>query len=99
MNTGIETPTFAKQADAIWSESERLDFIGWIARNPLAGDVIPGAEGTRKVRWTVADQGKRGGVRVIYFNRSVAGLIYLVAIYRKSGQSDIRPADIAEIDP
>ena len=27
MHTVIETPTFAKQADQIWSEAERLDFI------------------------------------------------------------------------
>jgi len=45
MHTVIETPTFARQADKIWSESERLDFISWLARNPLAGDVIPDAEG------------------------------------------------------
>lgn len=98
MLTVIETPTFAKQAGAIWSESERLDFIGWIARHPLAGDVIPGAKGARKVRWTVAGAGKRGGVRVIYFNRSAAELIYLVAIYRKSDQGNIRSGDIPGID-
>lgn len=98
MHTVVETPTFAKQADAIWSESERLNFIDWIARHPLAGDVIPGSEGARKMRWTVVGAGKRGGVRVIYFNRTAAGLIYLVAIYRTSDQGNIRPAVIPEID-
>lgn len=57
-----------------------------------------GSEGARKVRWTVAGAGKRGGVRVIYFYRTAAGLIYPVAIYRKSDQGNIRPADIPEID-
>ena len=70
----------------------------WIVRHPLAGDVIPAAEGARKVRWTVAGAGKPGGTRVIYFNRLASGLIYLVAIYRKVDQTNIRPGDISEID-
>ena len=41
MRTVIETPTFQKQAEKIWSEDERLAFIDWIASNPLAGNVIP----------------------------------------------------------
>ena len=40
MLTIIETPTFQKQAEKIWADDERLDFIAWIAQNPLAGDVI-----------------------------------------------------------
>jgi len=41
MRTVVETSTFQKQADKLWSEDERLAFIDWIAANPLAGDVIP----------------------------------------------------------
>ena len=54
MYTVIETPTFQKQAEKIWTESERIEFINWTAENALVGDVIPGAQGARKVRWTVA---------------------------------------------
>jgi hypothetical protein len=54
MYTVIETPTFQKQAEKIWTESELMEFINWIAENALVGDVIPGAQGARKVRWTVA---------------------------------------------
>ncbi len=53
MRTVIETPTFQKQAAKLWSEDERLSFIDWIAANPLAGDVIPGADGARKVAGAV----------------------------------------------
>ncbi|ESQ15816.1 MAG: DNA-binding protein [Thiohalocapsa sp. PB-PSB1] len=95
----VETASFANQADTIWTESERLAFVSWIARNPLAGDVISGAAGARKVRWTVIGKGKRGGVRVTYFNRLAAGLIYLMAIYRKADQATIAPGDIPEVDP
>lgn len=68
MHTVAETEIFQRYAAAIWSESERLEFIEWIAANPLAGDVIPGSGGCRKVRWSRAGMGKRGGARVIYFN-------------------------------
>ncbi|MCK7576432.1 MAG: hypothetical protein MZV65_11410 [Chromatiales bacterium] len=57
MQTVIETPTFQKQADAIWSEDERLDFVTWIARNPLAGDVIPGA--ARRAESALGDSSER----------------------------------------
>ncbi|WAR46960.1 transcriptional regulator [Methylomonas rapida] len=90
----IETPTFQKQADKVWSESERLAFIDWIAANPLAGNVIPGADGARKVRWSIAGQGKRGGVRVIYFNFTEQGTLVLVAMYQKTDQTNLKPGDI-----
>jgi hypothetical protein len=94
MRTVIETPTFQKQADKICSESERLAFIDWIAVNPLAGDVIPGADGARKVRWGRAGSGKRGGVRVVYFNLTEQGVVVLVMMYAKSDQANIAHGDI-----
>lgn len=96
MNTVIETPIFQKQSKKNWSEGERLDFISWIAVNPLAGDVIPNAEGARKVRWSISGRGKRGGARIIYFNQSKQGKIILIAIYKKSDQTNISPREIQE---
>lgn len=94
MLTIIETPEFQKQAAKIWTDSERMDFICWLAENPLAGDVIPGADGARKVRWTIAGKGKRAGTRVIYFNLSDDGALLLIAVYSKSEQTNIAPAKI-----
>ena len=94
MYTVVETPTFQKQAEKIWSESERMDFIDWIAENPLSGNVIPGAQGARKVRWSVAGRGKRGGVRVIYFNLTNQGVLILLMVYTKSEQSNLEPGEI-----
>lgn len=39
VRTVIETPTFQKQAEKLWTQDERLEFIDWIAENPLAGDI------------------------------------------------------------
>ncbi len=94
MRTVIETPTFQKQAAKIWAESERLEFIDWIAANPLAGDVIPGADGARKVRWGRAGSGKRGGVRIVYFNLTEQGVVILVLLYAKANQANVQPNDI-----
>ena len=94
MRTVIETPTFQKQAEKLWTETERLEFIGWIALNPLAGDVIPGAEGARKVRWSRSGSGKSGGARVIYFNLTQREVVLLVAMYAKADRANMLPAEI-----
>lgn len=52
--TVVETPTFLRQADAIWEEGERQALVDFIARNPESGDIIPGTGGVRKVRWARA---------------------------------------------
>jgi hypothetical protein len=91
--TIIETPIFTADAKDIWREDERGEFCAWLAQSPEAGDVIPGAGGCRKVRWARQGVGKRGGVRVIYFNRLANGVIYLLVIYAKSVRDNI-PAHI-----
>jgi len=93
MYTIIETPTFQEDARSIWSEEERGAFCAWLAANPDVGQVIPGSGGCRKVRWSMAGTGKRGGVRVIYFNRLPSGEIWLLVIYSKSVTGNI-PAHI-----
>jgi mRNA-degrading endonuclease RelE of RelBE toxin-antitoxin system len=94
MHTVIETPTFQKQAEKVWTEAERLGFIDWIAANPEAGDVIPGVDGARKVRWGRAGAGKSGGVRVIYFNLNEREIVLLVMLYAKSERGNVTTAEI-----
>lgn len=94
MRTVIETPTFQKQANKIWLEDERLEFIAWIAANAQAGDVIPGAEGARKVRWNRSGTGKSGGTRVIYFNLTEEEIVLLVAVYSKSDKVNMTSSEI-----
>ena len=83
MQTVAETEIFQRYAATIWTDAERIEFINWIAGNPLAGDVIPGSGGCRKVRWSRAGMGKRGGARVIYFNAQ-DGRIWLLIVYAKA---------------
>jgi hypothetical protein len=89
--TVAETAVFIRQAADLWTDEERADFVNFIARNPEAGDLIPGAGGLRKVRWNRKGTGKRGGVRVIYFFHNPEMPIYLLMLYAKSQRDDLSP--------
>ena len=95
MRTVIETPTFQKQAAALWTDDEREAFIDFIAADPDAGDVIPGADGARKLRWQRPGMGKRGGgARVIYFHLVADQVVLLVMVYAKAQRKNVKPKDI-----
>ena len=96
MRTVAETPMFQRYADEIWSEDERLEFISWIALNPLAGALIPGTGGCRKVRWSRAGVGKRGGTRATYFIPSET-TIWLLIVYTKSKYDNLPSAFVAQL--
>ncbi|WAW06092.1 type II toxin-antitoxin system RelE/ParE family toxin [Oxalobacter formigenes] len=91
MYTVIETDIFQKHISNIWTEEERLEFVSWIANNPLAGDVVPRAGGVRKVRWKRSGMGKSGGIRVIYYNMFDDGEIWLLIAYSKSKFDNLPP--------
>ncbi len=93
MYTVAETATFTKQADRYWNGEERSAFIEFIARCPDAGEIVPGSGGVRKVRWAAKGKGKRGGVRVVYFNMLDAGTIWLLLVYGKNVTENI-PAHV-----
>src|SRR5690606_31230894 len=93
MYTVIETPLFASFAGDYWSDADREAFAVFIASNPEVGDVVPGSGGVRKMRWGAQGRGKRGGVRVIYFNRLANGEIWLLTIYGKGVRENI-PAHV-----
>lgn len=84
MFTVVETDVFVRYAQAIWSDTERDEFIGWIANNPMSGAVIPETGGLRKVRYARQGMGKRGGARVIYYNVLDDGKIWLLVVYSKA---------------
>ena len=73
MHTVVESDTFQRLWPLYWTEDERGAFASFLASHPDAGDVIVGTGGLRKVRWSRAGSGKRGGVRVIYFFSQCCG--------------------------
>jgi hypothetical protein len=89
MLTIAETEVFSAIWPNYWTPEEFGDFCAWLAFHPEAGDVIPGSGGCRKVRWAVDGRGKRGGVRVIYFNRLAGGKVWLISMYAKNIRENI----------
>jgi len=97
MQTVAETPTFIKQAAALFSDEEKVALIDHLATNPLAGDEIPGAGGVRKVRFAMRGRGKRGGARVIYYYYSDDAPIYALLAYGKNQKTDLTPDEAAAV--
>ncbi len=91
----IEFKRFAKQANKLWNKAERAEFIDFIAKTPLAGDVVQGTGGIRKVRWTQAKrgQGKRGGTRVMYYYLAKDLTLFLLALYSKGDKADLTASE------
>jgi hypothetical protein len=95
--TVAQTPIFQKYAAAIWTSDELDRLVNWIALNPLAGDVIPGSGGLRKVRWFASGRGKRGGARVIYYNLLQDGTVWLLMAYTKARLDNLPPKVLKEL--
>lgn len=62
-----------------------------LLENPLAGDVIPGLNGARKIRIQLGTKGKSGGGRVIYLDIFEASKTYLLFAYPKNVQENLTP--------
>ena len=97
MYTVVETPLFTKLWPRYWHEDERGAFAAFLAQNPEAGDVIPGTDGLRKVRWSRAVSGKSSGVRVIYYTRFASGALMLLVLYAKSERGNLSAKQLVEI--
>lgn len=89
MYTVVQTPVFDKMVQTLLSQAEQDELAVFLANYPESGDVIPQSGGCRKLRWQAKGQGKRGGSRVIYFNRLQNGKIYLLLIYAKAKTDNI----------
>lgn len=91
--TVIETPEFLSAARGLWDEEERAALVEYLAYNPMAGEVIKGTGGVRKLRWRLEGRGKRGGARVIYFYHSSGLPLFALTAYAKNERADLSQAD------
>jgi hypothetical protein len=91
--TVIEMPEFLSATRALMDEDERATLVEFLAYRPMAGDLVKGTGGVRKLRWGLKGRGKRGGARVIYFYHSVDLPLFLLTAYAKNVRSDLSGAD------
>jgi len=90
LQTVVELTEYLKQATTCMSDDSRTNFITFIAKNPLAGCLIPGTGGARKVRWQKEKGGgKRGGVRIIYYYHSQDLPLFLFTVYGKTQRENL----------
>ena len=90
----IEAPIFTKRIGDILSDDEYGELQWALIANPVAGTVIPGGHGLRKLRWATTGGGKSGGLRVIYYCLMKDEKIYLIFPYKKSEQEDLTKAQL-----
>jgi hypothetical protein len=92
----IELQPFSLVRDAHFGGDEHFAlFQTHLAALPDVGDVMPGCNGLRKVRWNDPrrGKGKRGGLRVVYLTLPEIRVILLVDVYDKGEAEDLSPRE------
>jgi len=76
-------------------DDKELNFLELeLMKNPLIGDIIQGSKGVRKVRWSVGNKGKRGGVRIFYLDITATKEVYLLAVISKNEKANLTKSEI-----
>ncbi len=75
------------------TDQERALLVDYLAYNPTAGDLIVGTGGVRKLRWSLAGRGKRGGARVVHFYHGAEMPLFALTAFAKNEQADLSQQD------
>lgn len=97
MQTVVETPSYLKAAEGIFSEAEREDIVAMVVAKPECGEVIPGTGGFRKVRIGRSGIGKRGEARAIYILRNEEFPVFLITAYPKNKKENLTKRERNEL--
>jgi len=91
--TFIELPPFERLRSQYLDDAAYRILQLELMANPMAGDVIEGTGGLRKVRQPDPrrGKGKRGGLRVIYYWWLGGGQFWLFTVYDKDQADDLTP--------
>ncbi len=88
----VETPVFTAAVTSLLSDEEYRQLQLALVIRPEQGALIRGTGGLRKLRWGAKGQGKRGGVRVIYYWHPGEQFFYMLMLYAKARQDDLTPS-------
>jgi hypothetical protein len=97
MQTVVETPSYLKAAEKLFSSEERGAIVAMVSGDPACGDLITGTGGFRKVRFGRSGMGKRGGARIVYIFRGAQFPIFLIAAYGKNEKANLTKAERNEL--
>ena len=93
----VETSIFTRQIRTLLKDDEYRELQEVLVINPLAGALIRGSGGLRKVRWSVEGRGKSGGIRVIYYYLAHDAQILMLAAYAKGAKDDLTDKEVAAL--
>ena len=97
MITVAELPEYIRGASKLLDADERQDIINYLAAHPKSGDLMEGTGGVRKLRWGRGNQGKSGGVRVIYYFHSDLIPLYLLTLFAKNERTNLSKSERNEL--
>lgn len=80
----VETRLFTRLVTEFFSDEEYTRIQLELMKDPVAGQVIRGSGGVRKLRWAAHDRGKRGGFRIVYFVRHPDAIFWMLTLYPKN---------------
>jgi hypothetical protein len=90
----FRTKTFTKAVKKLGITEDEVKAVeDEIAVDHTAGDVIAGTSGARKIRFSMAGKGKRGGGRAIYVAIVAEDTAYMITAYSKATQDDLTKDD------
>ncbi len=85
----IETSIFTKRIKEAMSDDSYRELQNILIACPETGKIMKGSGGIRKVRWGTDDQGKRGGIRVIYYWTVNDNQIFMLLVYPKKERDNL----------
>ena len=91
----IEAPAFTQWLSKYLGDDSYLELQLYLESQPEAGDIIQGTGGFRKLRWSDQrrGQGKRGGLRVVYYYFDQDQQIWFLTMYGKDEAEDLSPKE------
>jgi len=93
----IETSVFTRQIRGLLKDDEYRELQERLVINPLAGVVVRGGGGLRKLRWAVEGRGKSGGIRVIYYYVASDAQIFMLVAYAKGAKEDLTAKELVAL--
>jgi len=95
----VELPAFDRHRDDYLDDDGFSQLQVALMANPVAGDLIEGTGGLRKVRFgdSRRSKGKRGGLRVIYYYWTGGPEFWLFTLYDKDEMADLTPKQRAAL--
>jgi hypothetical protein len=70
-----------------------MEIIAAIAADPLAGDLMAGTGGARKLRHSGRGKGKSGGYRTIHYFGGDEVPVFVLALYGKGERDNLAKAE------